>query len=120
MVNKVNVAQDIRNGTFQLGEFNATAIAGAATLHRLAGRVTSESLTTAAAGEYTLTLTNTHIESTDMVFAMAGLGSSTQGTPGIGGVTPADGSVVITVTNLHATLAFNGTIFVDFWVLKRR
>ena len=94
-----------------------TAASGAATLNYPSGVVTSESLTTAAAAEYTLTLTNSLITADSIIVASAGLGSSTDGTPGIGGVTPAVGSVVITVTNLHAADAFNGTIKIAFAIL---
>jgi hypothetical protein len=119
MVSKANVREDISNATFQVGGYTASATAGAAALHRVAGRITTESLATAAAGEYTLTLTNSHIAATDMVIATVGKGTSTTGIPGLGGVTPAAGSVVITVTNLDAAAAFNGTLIVDFWVIKR-
>lgn len=96
----------------------ATATTGAATLNDLAGIITSEALTTAAAGEYTLTLTNSKIAAGDLVFPTVGLGTSSAGTPGIGGCTPASGSCVITVTNLHAANAFNGTIKIGFFVVK--
>ena len=42
---------------------------------------------------------------------------TTAGTPGIGGVTPAAGSLVITVTNLHSANAFNGTLKINFAVI---
>lgn len=96
----------------------ATASSGAATLNDLAGLVTSEALSTAAAGEYTLTLTNSKIAAGDLVFATAGLGTATTGTPGIGGCTPGAGTCAITVTNLHASAAFNGTIKIGFFVVK--
>ena len=96
----------------------ATATAGAATLSKQAGKVTSESLTTAAAASYTLTLTNTLVAATSLVFASVALGTSTAGTPQIVSVTPGAGSVVIVVKNIHGTNAFNGTITVDFLVLN--
>lgn len=96
----------------------ATATAGAATLANKCGVVTSESLSTAAAGEYTLTVTNTAVAAADICVASAGLGTATEGTPGVGGVTPAAGSVVITVTNLHTSQALNGTIKVNFFCFK--
>lgn len=97
----------------------ATATAGAATLNGQAGIVTSEALTTAAGGEYTLTLTNSSIKAGSIVLASTGLGTSTTGTPGIGGCTVSAGQVVITVTNLHVSAAFNGTITVSFLVLNQ-
>lgn len=97
----------------------ATATTGAATLSRMAGKVTSESLTTAQNGIYTLTVTNTLIKATDIVFASVTDGTNTQGTPMIGLITPGSGSVVIEVINKHATSeALNGTIVVSFMVVK--
>lgn len=96
-----------------------TAASGAVTFNGQAGIITTESLTTAAAGEYTLTITNSSIKAGSMVLSSAGLGSGTGGTPGIGGVTVAAGSVVITVTNLHASAAFDGTLIVSFLVLNQ-
>src|ERR1700743_238119 len=69
----------------------ASATPGAATLNSPSGVITSESITTAAAGFYTLTLTNSCIAATDIILAQAGLGSSTTGTPSIASVTAAAG-----------------------------
>lgn len=91
-----------------------TASAGAATKSEPAVKITSESLTTAAGSTYTLTLTNTKITVNSLCFANAYLGTSTNGTPQVIGCTPANGSVVIVVKNIHATNAFNGTIKIDF------
>jgi hypothetical protein len=96
----------------------ATAASGAATVNAQVGTVTSESLTTAAGATYTLTLTNTYVDSSSKVFANAYLGSSTQGTPQVVGCTPAAGQVTVVVKNIHATLAFNGSIKVDFLVIN--
>lgn len=97
----------------------ATAVAGAATLNAESGVVTSESLTTAQNAIYTLTITNSKIKATDMVFASVTDGTNTQGTPMIGLVTPSDGELVIEVINKHATAeALNGTIKVAFAAFK--
>ncbi len=96
----------------------ATATSGAATLSKAAGVVTSESLTTAALGYYTLTITNTVVAATDLVFASVSNGTNTGGTPAVTTVTPASGSVVVVVENTAAATAFNGTIKVAFWVVK--
>lgn len=97
----------------------ATAAAGAATLNRGVGVITSESLTTAQNAIYTLTLTNSEVAAGDIVMATVSNGTNTQGTPMIGRVQPADGSVVIQVINKHATSqAFNGTVKVAFEVIK--
>jgi hypothetical protein len=103
----------------QVDAGTATATAGAATLSKVAGKITTEALTTAQDAIYTLTLTNTEIAAGDMVFASVADGTNTQGTPIIGQVNPGSGSVVIEVINKHATAeALNGTLEISFFVLK--
>lgn len=98
---------------------SGTASAGAVTLNAQQGRVTSESLTTAQNGIYTLTITNSKVAANDLVFASVQNGTNTQGTLVLGRVTPAAGSLVITVINKHATAeALNGTIVVSFMAVK--
>lgn len=96
----------------------ATAVAGAATLNKQAGVVTTEALTTAAAAIYTLTLTDNRIKAADMVLVSVQNGTNSQGDPTVLRVTPAAGSVVITIKNTHATLALNGTLKIAFVVVK--
>ncbi len=100
------------------GTKTAAATGGAATLNKAAGKITSEALTTAADAVYTLTLTNSAIAAADQVFASLANGTNTQGAPAIEKVTPAAGSVVITVRNNHASEALNGTLVVSFFSLK--
>ena len=100
------------------GTKTATATAGAATLNKPAGVITSEALTTAAGAVYTLTITNSAIAAADQVFASVAYGTSTTGSPAITRVTPAAGSVVILVQNVHASAALNGTIKVSFVTFK--
>jgi hypothetical protein len=94
----------------------AVAIAGAATLSKGQGVVTSEALTTAGLAAYTLTLTNTIVAATSVVMAAVANGTNTQGVPVVGRVTPGAGSVTIEVRNVHATQALNGTLVVSFIV----
>lgn len=97
----------------------ATAAAGAATLDTPMGKITSESLTTAQNATYTLTLTCAAIAAADHVFCSLANGTNTQGTPMIVRVTPAAGSVVILVKNMHdAAQALNGTIVISYVVMK--
>ena len=97
----------------------ATATAGAATLAAYQGKVTSEALTTAQNGIYTLTITNSLIAATDIVLVSVANGTNTQGTIMVGRVTPGASSVVVTVINKHATAeALNGTIVISFVVVK--
>ena len=96
----------------------ATASSGAATCNDLVFQITSEALLTAAAAEYTLTLTNSKIAAGDIVLASVDANGSA-GTPGIGGCTVSDGQVIITVTNLHASAAFDGAIKINGFVIKK-
>jgi hypothetical protein len=100
------------------GTKTATATAGAATLNKDAGVITSEALTTAAGAAYTLTITNSSIAAADQVFASIVGGTSTAGVPVISTVVPAAGSVVIKVFNLHSADALNGTLKIAFAVFK--
>jgi hypothetical protein len=100
------------------GTKTASATAGAATLNKMAGVITSESLTTTAGSDYTLTLTNSDIAAADQVFASVQLGTSTTGEPAVTSVTPSAGQVVILVRNIAASAVFNGTIKISFLVVK--
>jgi hypothetical protein len=97
----------------------ATATAGAATVSSTAGKVTTESLTTAQSATYTLALTNDVVAAEDLVVVSVANGTNTQGTPIVERVTPAAGSVEIRIRNAHASAeAFNGTLVVSFFVVK--
>lgn len=100
------------------GTKTAAATAGAATLNKASGIITSEALTTAAAATYTLTITDSSIAAADQVFASVQFGTSTTGLPAITTITPAAGSLVIVVRNAHASAALNGTIKVSFISFK--
>lgn len=104
-----------RDDTANIG--TATASSGAATLNKISGTITSEALTTAAGADYTLTLTNSTIAATSRVFATPDNGTNTTAGMAVGRVTPAAGSVVILVRNTHASVAWNGTIKVNFAVM---
>ena len=108
----------VTNLTIDTGTKTATATAGAATLNKTSGKITSESLTTAAAAAYTLTLTNSTIAATDIVFASVANGTNSAGIPIVGRVTLGSGSVTILVENQHASAAFNGTIVISFMVVN--
>jgi hypothetical protein len=100
------------------GTKTAAASAGAATLNKSAGVITSEALTTAAGATYTLTLTDSNIAAADQVFASVAMGTATAGLPMVATVKPAAGSVVIVIRNSHASAALDGTIKVAFVALK--
>jgi hypothetical protein len=95
-----------------------TAAAGAATLDKIAGKVTSEAITTAAGADYTLTLTNATIAAADLVFVSVANGTNTTEGIAVNRVQPAAGSVVIKIRNTHASSALNGTIVISYEVTK--
>lgn len=103
-----------------LGSGTATATAGAATLNNRFGIITTEALTTAQNAIYTLTITNSAVSASDLAFASVANGTNTQGTPMIVRVTPAAGSLVITVKNAHdAAQALNGTLKIAYAVFGK-
>ena len=112
MVAKIN--EQFLHPSIDNGTKTATATAGAATLHKAAGVITSESITTAAGATYTLTLTNNTMTASDQVMASVAYGTATTGSPMIMRVTPAAGSCVFVVQNIHASAALNGTIKIAY------
>lgn len=104
--------------TLNVDSGTATAAAGAAALNKMAGVVTSEALTTAAAAAYTLTLTDNKIAAGDIVLASVANGTNTTAGLQVGEIKPADGSCTIEVWNRAAAAALNGTIKIAFVVFK--
>lgn len=102
------------------GDFvSGTASSGAVTVTGKVGKITSESLSTAKDGAYTLTMTNTDIGADDIVLAAVSLGSATTGVPVMGTVAPAANSCVFIVHNKDTgSAAFNGTIIISYLVVK--
>lgn len=114
--------QGLRSGVLIQANNTATASAGAATLNAAgSGIVTTESLTTLSGSLYTLTLTNNMVEATDLVFATVQYGTATTGHPYVRRITPASGSVVISIGNSPDTnvAAYNGTLKIGFLVIKQ-
>jgi hypothetical protein len=95
-----------------------TGATSTATLSKTQGKVTTAALTTAAAATHVMTLTNTKIAATDTVLVTVGKGTATTGTPKVADVTPGAGSVVITIQNIAAAAAINGTLVIGFLVMK--
>lgn len=100
------------------GSGTATASAGAATLSKVSGTITSEALTTAAAADYTLTLTNTLISATSIVTVTADNGTNTTEGMAVNRVTPGAGTLVVHVRNTHASVAWNGTIKLRYHIVQ--
>jgi hypothetical protein len=97
---------------------NATAAAGAATAQGGAGVITSEALVTAAAADYTLTLTDGFITTTSIIVVNVAQGTNTTEGLAVNRITPAAGSAVIRIRNTHASAALNGTIKISYLILN--
>lgn len=94
-----------------------TAVAGAATQNELSGTVTSEALVTAAAGTYTLTITNSRaVPGMSCLASVVAGGTNTSAPVNVQTVTVALGSIVIVVKNSSAS-ALNGNIRVAYSLL---
>lgn len=103
--------------TVDNGVTTATAVGGAATLHKQRGVITSEALVTAANATYTLTITNSKVAADSIILASVFNGTNNQGQLSLVSAAPGIGSTVIVVKNVHASQAFNGTIKISFLVL---
>ena|SRR5271166_6308060 len=95
-----------------------TEAGNAVTISNMAGVITTSSLTTAGAGNYVITLTNTKIASTDVVLLTLAGGSNNAtfniSTKCVSGA----GSAVITIYNNTAATSLNGTLIFNFLVVK--
>lgn len=96
----------------------ATSTAAAATVNAQAGMITTEALTTAAGATYTFTLTSNRISANSAVMFCIAKGTATTGTPVVAWTTPAAGSVVVIIQNIHASAALNGTILLGFYIVN--
>lgn len=115
LVNNSATNQMTAGSILALDKGTGTEVAGAATISHQAGVLTTVALTTAAQGTHTITLTNTAIKTGSTV--LTALMGGTNTTPGVQlSATALAGSSVITITNTHATAAFNGTLIIGFGV----
>jgi len=117
---KLSNRQALAVGVLEVSMPNTgTAISGAVTLNQGAGFITSESLSTAAGATYALTLTNSFIDANTMIFGTSALGTATQGTADVTTTIDGAGSATINVKNIDATNAFNGTILIGFFLVRK-
>lgn len=80
-----------------------------ATMVKPVAKITTASITTAAAGTHVITVTKAGITATSTVLISRGGGSNTQEVFAVKAVCSTD-TITITITNQHASSAFNGTI----------
>lgn len=95
-----------------------TLSTNAGTLDAIAGKITSEALTTAAGVAVTFTITNAMVAAADIILVTRQGGTSDEGTPEYT-VTPGAGSFTILLENRHASAAFDGTFIFGFLVIKQ-
>lgn len=114
---KTSTAADEFNGV-AVSTGTATSTVHAATLNTDSGTLTTEALTTAGLAEYTFTLTDSLITSASKVFVNVYNGTNTQGSIAGARAIPGTGTCDFKVPNLHATQALNGTLKIQFWVVK--
>lgn len=100
-----------------LDKVSGTASSNALTIHGQQGVVTTEALTTAAGSAQAITITNNKVSVGDIVVVTRNGGTSTTGTLEINAVCTAN-TLTITLTNRHASAAFNGTFILGFLVIK--
>lgn len=107
-------------GLLQTTASRGTASSDALTINALAGIITTETKSTAAAGTYAITLTNTRIVRGDIVVAhvLKNSNGGGNGTAVVTGIVVTNNQVVITVTNIHGSAAFNGAHTIGFKVFK--
>lgn len=102
------------------GSLDTTTGTDTPTINSAIGRFTTTSQTTAAGASETFTVTNSSISSDDVVIAWVESYSGTIATNGIPvmyGNAVSEGSVDITIANVHGTNALSGTLTIVFTVL---
>lgn len=95
----------------------ATLTTNAVTATKRAVQVTTESLTTAAGSSQALVITLAGVAATDLAFLQRAGGSSANGSAEWSVVCTTN-TVTVTVTNRHASAAFNGTFIFNLLVFK--
>ncbi len=114
----VNVGslQMATGSSITLAKVNGTEATNAVTASGSAGLLTTSSLTTAGAGSYVITWTNTFITSTSVVLLTIAGGTNTTENVTLKCV-PGSGSATLTIYNNTASTALNGTILMSYIVM---
>lgn len=103
-------------GSIILNKVNGTESGNAVTASGVAGVITTSSLTTAAAGSYAITWTNTAITATSVVLLTISGGTNTTENITLK-CAPGSGSATLTIYNNTAATALNGTILISYMVV---
>lgn len=94
-----------------------TGSSGSATVNKMAGKVTTTSMTTGPVNSYSLTISNSTVASGDIVLAVLNA-INTNGIPMVIKAEAGSGSISITIFNADTVSSFNGTVVVSFLVIK--
>jgi hypothetical protein len=95
----------------------ATNISTAVAIVGAAGIITTQAADAAAAAENAFSVTNASLAGTELVLISAKYNGTT-GTPIVAVGDQAAGSFTITITNVHASDALNGTFNIKFWIVN--
>lgn len=96
-----------------------TGAAGAVTVNKNSGVITTESLATAAASNTTYTVTLAGLTSGDVFLCQISDLSNSVGSPAIRKVVVTTNTATLTIANYSATVAFSGTFKILFQVVKQ-
>lgn len=99
-----------------LAKTNGTESGNAVTASGMSGVITTSALTTAAAGSYAITWTNTFISATSTIHLTDHGGTNTRQSFRMK-VVPGSGSATLTIYNNEPSNALNGTILIGYTVL---
>ena len=109
------IGANVDASTIVVNAGTSTSAAGAVTLNTKAGVITTEAITTASQSQYTLTITNSTVAATDLVFVSVANGSNTTGIPCVANVTPTAGVLTIKIANASTTTSpFSGTLKISY------
>lgn len=90
----------------------------AVTINHQSGTITTSSLTTAASGSYTITLTNSLIlSSSNLILTSIGNGSNTITAINLKSYCSAANTAVIVINNNNLLSALNGTVVINFLII---
>ena len=93
-----------------------TSAATGVTLSKPTGQITTVALTTAATAEEEFVVTNTLVAATDVIALSTTYAGA--GTPMLSVRAVGSGVFTITITNVHATLALNAVMVINFAIIK--
>jgi hypothetical protein len=95
-----------------------TAVAGAATLNDLSGKITTDSSAAVDGASYTLTITNNLVSANDVAFVSVALASGTALGFALRSVACTANTITITITNTFATTWTAAVFTVSYFVMK--